>query len=255
MKIIIDTLAQKIIQEDQNGRQFLDLYSRDGFELLSYLWLKTGWNQKYTYTFTWLGRPVIQLPEDLLRLQEVIYQVKPDVILETGVAHGGSLIYSASLLKCLGKGRVIGVDIDIRPHNRKALEAHELYPLITLVEGDSVDPAIVRQVKSMIQPEERVLLILDSGHTKAHVKGELEAYHDLISPGSYIVVTDGIMQELADVPRGQPEWTWDNPFTAAQEFVREHSEFIMLRQPEWPFNESGLHKNVTHWPQAWLRRK
>jgi cephalosporin hydroxylase len=255
MKIIIDTLSQKIIQEDEQGSLCLDLYSRAGFELLSHLWLKVGWNQKYTYTFTWLGRPIIQLPEDLVRLQEVIYQVKPDVILETGVAHGGSLIYYASLLKCLGKGRVIGIDIEIRPHNRKAIEAHALYPLITLVEGNSIDPQIVRQVESLIKPGETVLLILDSCHTKAHVKGELAAYHGLITPGSYIVVTDGFMKELADAPRGHPEWAWDNPFSAAQEFVAEHPEFIMMAQPAWPFNESDLNKNVTHWPMAWLLRK
>ena len=109
----------------------------EAFALLSRLWLRAGWDTKYVYSFSWLGRPMIQLPEDMLRMQEVIYQVKPDVIIETGVAHGGSLVFHASLCHAMGRGRVIGVDIEIRPHNREAIEAHELFDLITLIEGDS----------------------------------------------------------------------------------------------------------------------
>jgi cephalosporin hydroxylase len=255
MRIIIDTEAQTISQENAAGSHSQNLYSRAAFEMLSQLWLKVGWNQKYTYTFSWFGRPIIQLPDDMVRLQEVIYRLKPDVILETGIAHGGSLIYSASLCKAMGKGRVIGVDIEIRPHNRQAIEAHELFPLITLVEGNSIDPQVVQQVKSLISADETVLLILDSCHTRDHVKGELEAFHDVVSPGFYIVVADGFMKELADVPRGNPDWIWDNPLTAAQEFLENHSEFVLESKPSWPFNESDLTKNVTHCPLAWLLRK
>ncbi len=253
MKMTIDTDARQLTVQDGDTERSFDLYSKAAFELISRQWLKVGWNQKYTYTFTWLGRPIIQNPEDMVRIQEAIYRVQPDVIVETGVAHGGSLIFYASLFKAMEKGRVIGVDIEIRPHNRKAIEAHELFPYISLIEGDATARETVAQVKSLIQSGETVLLVLDSCHTKAHVLGELEAYHHLVTPGSYIVATDGLMQDLYDVPRGKPEWQWDNPAAAAAEFVARHPEFV-LEQPEWPFNESELSANVTHWPGAWLRR-
>lgn len=253
MRLTIDTDARTLLIEDGKEHHELPLYTRQAFELLSYQWLKVGWNQKYPYTFSWLGRPIIQIPEDMVRTQEVIYRVRPDVIVETGVAHGGSLIFYASLCKVMGQGRVIGVDIEIRPHNRRAIEAHELFPLITLFEGSSIDEQIVARVKEVIQPGERVMVILDSNHTKAHVRAELEAYHDLVSPGSYIVATDGSMAFLYDVPRGKPEWAWDHPMAAAAEFAEEHPEFV-IEQPAWPFNESELAMNLTHWPGAWLRR-
>lgn len=254
MRLIIDTKTRQLIQENNGESVSIDLYSRVAFELISHQCLKLGWNQKYTYTFSWMGRPVIQLPEDMIRIQEVIYKIKPEVILETGIAHGGSLVYYASLCKAMGTGRVIGVDIEIRPHNRKALEAHELSPLISLIEGSSVAPGIVRQVKSLVKEGESALVILDSCHSKQHVLHELEAYHDLVKAGSYMVVTDGIMADLYDVPRGNPVWAWDNPVAAAKEFLQKHPDFI-LEQPAWPFNESELCRNITHWPEAWLRRK
>jgi cephalosporin hydroxylase len=201
-----------------------------------------------------MGQPIIQLPEDMVRIQEVIYRIKPDVIIETGIAHGGSLIFYASLCKVLGKGRVIGIDIEIRPHNRKAIESHELFPLITLIEGSSTTNDTVKKVKELVTPGEIIFVILDSCHTKQHVLDELEFYHDLITPGSYIVATDGIMKDLYDVPRGKPEWAQDNPVAAVAEFVSKHPEFV-VEQPAWPFNESELTENVTHWPKAYLKRK
>lgn len=253
MRLIIDTDKKVLICEYSGQSNVIDLYSKEAFELISHQWLKVGWDQKYPYTFTWLGRPIIQLPEDIIRVQEVIYHVKPDVIIETGIAHGGSLIYYASLCKIMGKGRVIGVDIEIRPYNRKAVESHELSSYITLIEGNSINEKIVAQVKSLVKTGEKVFVILDSNHTKQHVLNELEAYHDLVTPGSYIVATDGIMRELHDVPSGNSGWIYDNPSTAALEFAQKHPEFI-IEQPAWPFNESELTENVTHWPQAWLRR-
>ncbi|RMG13736.1 MAG: hydroxylase [Planctomycetota bacterium] len=253
MRLIVDTEAQSLEIEDGGERRRVPLYSREGFEAISRLWLKVGWNQKYVYTFSWMGRPSIQLPEDMIRIQEVIYRVKPDVILECGVAHGGGVIFYASLCKAMGRGRVLGVDIEIRPHNRAAIEAHELFPFITLFEGSSTDPEVVARVKEAIQPGERVLVVLDSNHTKAHVLAELEAYADLVAPGSYIVATDGSMEDLWDVPRGDPSWKDDNPAAAAREFAAAHPEFV-LEQPEWPFNESELRENITHWPSAYLRR-
>ncbi len=254
MKLTIDTQERTlVVQRDGTESQSLDLYSREAFEVLSAQWLKVGWNQKYPYTFSWLGRPIIQLPEDMIRTQEVIYRVKPDVIVETGIAHGGSLIFYASLCKAIGKGRVVGVDIEIRKHNRSAIEAHELFPYITLIEGSSTDKAIVEEVTRHLQPGETVLVILDSCHTKQHVRAELDAYHGLVSPGSYIVATDGSMKDLHDVPRGNAEWEWDHPTAAAAEFAASHPEFT-IEQPAWPFNESDLAENITHWPGAWLRR-
>lgn len=253
MRVILDTDNCKLTEEEGGETRHYDLYTREAFECLSRHWVRVGWNQKYQYTFSWMGRPIIQLPEDMVRVQEAIYCIRPDVIVETGVAHGGSLIYYASLCKAIGKGRVIGVDIEIRPHNRTALEAHELFPFITLLEGSSTDPRSVERVREWIRPGESVMVLLDSNHTRSHVLAELTVYGDLVTPGSYLIATDGIMKDLHDVPRGNPDWEWDNPQEAVREFLRSHPEFI-LAPPIWPFNESSLSENVTHWPGAWLRR-
>lgn len=253
MKLNIDTDNKTLTVINGEHQEHLPLHSKEAFELISMQWIKVGWSQKYQYTFSWMGRPIIQLPEDMVRTQEVIYFVKPDVIIETGVAHGGSLIYYASLCKAMDRGRIIGVDIEIRPHNRSAVEIHELSPLITLIEGSSTDVDIVKQVKSLVKPGETVMVILDSNHSKQHVTDELEAYYDLVSVGSYIVATDGLMKDLFDVPRGEKDWAWDHPTAAAQEFAESHPEFV-IEQPEWPFNESALTENITHWPGSWLKR-
>jgi cephalosporin hydroxylase len=253
MKLILDTSAATLTVEDAGQSRVLKLYSEEAFEVISRQWLRVGWNQKYPYTFSWLGRPVIQLPEDMIRIQEVIYHLKPDLIIETGVAHGGGLIFYSSLCKMIGKGRVVGIDIEIRPHNRAAIEAHELRDYITLIEGDSTAAGTVEQVKPLVKSSEQVLVILDSNHSYAHVQKELEAYADMVTQGSYIVVTDGIMSDLADVPRGEAGWSTDNPTEAARDFVRKRPEFV-IEQPTWPFNESDLKQNITHWPAAWLKR-
>ena len=249
MKIEIDTEAGVMMVDGESRR----LYDDASFRALSALWVKVGWNQKYPYTFSWLGRPIIQLPEDMIRYQEVVARLKPDVIVETGVAHGGSAIFSASLCRLLGKGRVVAIDIEIRPHNRRAIEAHPLIDLITLIEGSSTAPATIDAVKAQIRPGETALVVLDSNHSYAHVRDELEAYAPLVTPGSYIVATDGVMRDLTDVPRGAAGWERDNPAQAALDFAAKHPEFV-VEQPAWPFNESTLTDNVTHWPDAWLRR-
>lgn len=254
MRIIIDTDMKTLTKEVGEEKNIIPLYSKGSFELISDQWLKVGWNEKYVYTFTWMGRPIIQLPEDIIRIQEAIYNIKPDVIIETGIAHGGSLILYASLCKAMNNGRVIGVDIEIRPHNRKAIESHELFSYITLIEGSSIDPVIINDVKKQIKPGEKVLVILDSNHTKQHVSGELEAYYDIVTKGSYIIASDGSMKDFSDVPRGKVEWVYDNPYEAAREFAEKHPEFT-IEQPKWPFNESKLNKNITHWPGAWLKKE
>ena len=226
----------------------------EAFRIISEIWLRAGWDNKHVYTFTWLGRPIIQLPEDMFRLQEVIHSVRPDVIVETGVAHGGSLVFYASLCKAMGHGRVIGVDVEIRPHNRAAIEAHTLSSLITLIEGSSIDPSVVESVRSQIAPGERVMVLLDSCHTKDHVMAELETYSGLVSPGSYIVAMDGIMETVVGGPRTQPDWSWNNPRQAVLEFVRAHPEFT-IDEPEFAFNESNISERVTYWPSAFIKRR
>lgn len=255
MKLTIDTDAGSLTVGDGDADSVLDLYSREAFEFISDAWLVVSWSQRYSYTFSWLGRPIIQLPQDMVRTQEVIHRVAPDVIVETGVAHGGSLIYYASLLKAMGKadGRVIGVDIEIRHHNRDAIEAHPLFDHITLIEASATSDEAVAEVKRHINAGDTVMVLLDSDHSKGHVAAELECYHEMVSAGSYIVATDGIMKQLAGVPGGQPSWEWDNPTDAAVEFAERHPDFV-IEQPPWPFNASELSKDITHWPQAWLRR-
>ncbi len=254
MKLEIDTETKTLKYEAKEGKkEIIDLYSKESFELISRYWVKVGWDQKYVYTFSWFGRPIIQLPEDIIRMQEVIYRLKPDVIIETGVAHGGSLIFYASLCKAIGKGHIVGIDIDIRQHNRVEIEQHELFSYITLLEGSSTSREIVSEVDKIVKDTDTVLVILDSNHSKQHVLDELEAYNHLVTKGSYIVATDGVMYDLHDVPRGESEWAWDNPASAAIEFLETNGDFV-IETPEWTFNESKLDENITHWPNAWLKR-
>lgn len=254
MKLTFDTDAKQVTVDHGGKTQTLELYSAEAFDHLAKLWTTTGWGLRYSYGFTWLGRPLIQLPEDIVRIQEVIWSVKPDVIIETGVAHGGSLIFYASLFKALGKGRVVGVDIEIRPHNRKAIEEHALASSITLIEGSSTDAGIVARVREQIRPGEKVLVILDSNHSKAHVAAELVAYAPFVTQGSYIVATDGVMEDLMDVPGGHPSWNDDNPASAAREFAKAHPEFE-LALPKPPFDDTKVKFTPTYWPSAYLRRR
>lgn len=253
MKLSIDTEAKTLVLDNAGDRREVPLYSREAFAVLSRWWVKIGWDLKYAYGFSWMGRPLIQLPEDVMRIQETIYRVRPDVVIETGVAHGGSLIFYASLFKAMGHGRVVGVDIEIRPHNRKAIEAHELAQAITLIEGSSTDPGVVKRIHDLVKPGERALVILDSNHSKQHVLDELDAYSSLVTEGSYIVATDGLMEDLHDVSRGRPDWRDDNPAAAARDFAAKHPEFV-LEEPPFIFDETMTSQQITHWPNAYLRR-
>ena len=252
-RLLIDLESMVVQLETDAGVTQAPLGSPDGFRIVSDAWLRSGWDTKYVYAFSWLGRPVIQLPEDLIRLQEVIYELRPDLIIETGVAHGGSLVFSASICHALGSGRVLGVDIEIRAHNRAAIEAHPLSSLITLIEGNSIDPTVVQSVRSQVRPGDRVLVLLDSNHARDHVAAELEAYGPLVSVGSYAIVMDGIMEKLVGAPRSQGDWSWNNPRQAVLDFVARHPEFA-LAEPTWPFNEGIVDSRVTYWPDAFVRR-
>lgn len=258
MMIHIDLENGWVSEETPTGEVRHPLGSQQGFALVARAYLRAGWDAKYVYSFQWLGRPIIQLPDDLLRIQEVIFALRPTLIIETGVAHGGSLIFYASLLKAMDiPGRVIGIDIEIRPHNRAAIEAHPLFSYLTLIEGSSIDPEVVAAVRAHLRFDDRVLVVLDSNHSKAHVAAELEYYAPMVTPGSYIIAADGIMGWLGRAPRTQDDWVWNNPKAAAEEFLARHPEFE-LAVPSAVFNESGLSdpvSPVTYWPGAWLRRR
>jgi cephalosporin hydroxylase len=252
-KIIVDMEKGQVVVEAETESMTFGIGTAEAFSVISQAWLRSGWDNKYVYSFTWLGRPIIQLPEDMLRLQEMIYAIKPDVIIETGVAHGGSLIFYASLCKAMNHGRVIGIDIEIRPQNRRAIEQHELFEYITLIEGSSVDPRTIEQVTSQVRAEESVIAFLDSCHTKEHVLAELKAYSPLVTQGSYIVAMDGIMEEVAGAPRTQADWSWNNPKAAALEFVGANPNYL-IEEPTFVFNESNITKRVTYWPSAFIKR-
>lgn len=254
MKISIDTGAHTLDIEDGRERVRLDLFSREAADRLARLWVQVGWVRKISYGFSWLGRPIIQLPDDMLRVQEAIFQVRPDVVVETGIAHGGSLVYYASLLQLIGKGRVIGVDIEIRPPSRAAIETHPMFERITMIEGSSVDLDVVAGVKSLIAPGERVFVILDSNHSRDHVLAELEAYCDLVTPGSYILSQDGVMEEVAGLPRAGPDWDRNNPAAANRAFLENHPEFELAPPPR-PFDETLEAPDLTHHKAGWLRRR
>jgi cephalosporin hydroxylase len=194
-------------------------------------WMLHANRYKYGYQFTWLGRPIIRYPGDIVMQQELIWSVRPDLIIETGVAHGGSIVLSASLLELIGEGEVVAVDIDIRAHNRREIERHPLSRRITLVEGDSTDDGVFRQVKEKAAGKKRVMVYLDSNHTHDHVLRELQLYADLVTEGSYCVVLDTIIESF---PKGNyPDRPWDvgnNPMTAVQEFLGQRNDFEIAKE-------------------------
>ncbi|MBD9418079.1 cephalosporin hydroxylase family protein [Achromobacter sp. ACM04] len=209
-------------------------------------WLQTANGQKYSYHFDWLGLPIIQYPQDIVAMQELIWAVKPDLIIETGIARGGSLVFSASMLALLdmadaietgttidprkSKRKVLGVDIDIRDHNRTAIEAHPMATRIQMIQGSSIAPETVAQVLAAAAGYERILVCLDSNHTHEHVLAELEAYAPLTSPGSYCVVFDTVIEDLpASMFPDRPWGPGNNPKTAVWEYLKSHAEFEIDR--------------------------
>lgn len=220
---------------------------------------------RYSYNFFWMGRPIIQYPQDIAAMQEVVWQVRPDVIIETGIAHGGSLILSASLLALLDlcdateagemldpakpRRRVVGVDIDIRAHNRAAIEAHPLSNRITMIQGSSIDAGIVAQVRAVVGEAKRVLVCLDSNHTHAHVLAELQAYAPMVSPGSYCLVFDTVVEDLpAELSFDRPWGPGNNPKTAVQEWLAGQQDFETDRSWDAKLIVSAA-------PDGFLRRK
>ena len=184
--------------------------------------------KKYSYNFSWMGRPIIALPQDMIAMQELIWEVKPDLIIETGVAHGGSIVYYASLLELIGgEGLVVGIDIDIRKHNRDLIEAHPMMKRIKLLEGSSIGNEIVSQVKEIASNKKKVMVCLDSNHTHEHVYNELKLYAPLTTVGSYCIVFDTVVEDMPiDWNWGNRPWgVGNNPKTAVMDFLRENNSF------------------------------
>ena len=181
---------------------------------------------QYSYNFSWMGRPIIQYPQDMIAMQEIIWEVKPDLIIETGIAHGGSLIYYASLLELIGKGKILGVDIDIRSHNKAEIEKHPMFKRIEMIQGSSIDLATVAKVAEIAKGNGTILVTLDSNHTHEHVLQELELYSPFVTKGSYLVAFDTIVEDLPnDYMPGRPWRQGNNPKTAVWEFLKSHPEF------------------------------
>lgn len=199
------------------------------FRRLSREWFDASCRHRYSYHFTWLGLPVIQYPQDIVALQEIIWRTRPELVVETGIARGGSLVFHASMLELLGgPGRVVGVDIDIRAHNRAAIESHPLARRIALIEGSSVDPAVAQQVRELARGLRSVLVVLDSNHTHEHVARELELYSPLVRSGGYLVVLDTVVEDLpAELFPGRPWGPGNNPRTAVQSFLAGNERFVV----------------------------
>ena len=246
MKNYIAKAGSKLTLDSGGELTTIDLYSLEGLDFLSNLWLKVATEYKVMYEPTWLGRPIIQFPNDVLAIQELLWKLQPDVVIETGVAHGGSLVLSASILQMIGKGKVIGIDVEIRQHNREAIEAHPLKQRIELIEGSSIDEATIATVRQSVGDAKVVVVFLDSNHSEAHVLRELELYSSLVSPGSYIVAHDGAQGWVWEIPRGKPGWKVDNPLGAIHKFLATHPEFTIDPGP--------TRFGITCSPDGWLKK-
>ena len=197
-------------------------------------WIRDVSKYKYSYNFTWLGRPIIQFPQDIIAMQEIIWKVKPDLIIETGIAHGGSLIFYSSMLELIGgDGVVLGIDIDIREHNRVEIEKHSMYKRITMIQGSSVDKNVLKDVYKFAKNKNCVLVVLDSNHTHEHVLKELELYSQLVTKGSYLVVFDTIIEDMpGDFFPDRPWGKGNNPKTAVREFLKINDRFEIDKEIE-----------------------
>lgn len=255
-----------IAQFKQERKESLDAFRKDAaFETLSQDWLRESMQRRYVYNFDWMGRPIIQYPQDMAAMQEIVWQTRPDLIIETGIAHGGSLILSASLLAMLDyadaaqagemldpanpRRRVVGIDIDIRDHNRAAIESHPMARRISMIEGSSIAAQTVQRVKDAVGDAQRVMVCLDSMHTHDHVMAELNAYAPLVSKGCYCIVFDSFVE---DMPQGffadRPWDVGDNPKTALHSWLKTNPDFEIDR-------DMATKLQVTVAPDGFLRRK
>jgi len=240
----ISSFQREVAQSIREAREDTE------FLRLSREWFEKSVTRKYPYNFTWMGVPIIQYPQDIIAMQELIFDIRPDLIVETGIAHGGSLIFYASMLELYcGRGRVIGVDIDIRAHNRERLEKHPMFSRISLIQGSSTEQETVDAVFEMANGYENPLVVLDSMHTHEHVLAELRAYSPLVKKDGYIVVFDTIIEDMPGSFYSDRPWSvGNNPKTAVHAFVRENDAFVIENTIE-----SKL--LLTTCPDGFLRRK
>ena len=215
---------------EKRNMKFMNKMKKDKlFKKLTNSWIAESFKNEYSYHFKWLGVPIIQYPQDIIAYQEIICKVKPDLIIEIGIARGGSLIFSASMLQLIGKGSVVGVDIDIRKENKAIILKHPLYKRIKMIEGSSIDKTVISKVNKIAKNKKNILVILDSNHTHEHVLAELNAYSKLVKKGSYVIVFD---TRIADIPdkysKKLMNGNWDkknNPKTAVHQFIKENKRF------------------------------
>jgi len=218
--------------EERNRTTIAQMHGDVALESLTRDWFVASVKHGYAHHFTWLGRPIIQYPQDIIAMQEIIWRTRPDLIVETGVAHGGSLVFYASMLELLGgDGLVVGVDVEIRSHNRAAIETHPMSKRIGLIEGSSTDEAVLRQVRERARGRQRVLVTLDSSHTHEHVRQELQVYSPLIKKDGYLVVFDTVIEEMPDGSIQDRPWGRGNsPGTAVQAFLSSNDRFVVDRE-------------------------
>lgn len=235
----ISNLQKHILREKDKNVDQLKKASRE--------WLVAHWENKLSYEINWLGMPIIQTAEDMIIMQEIIFDVKPDFILEMGIAHGGSLIYYASLLKMLGRGRVIGIDIDIREHNKNLLEKHPMIDRIELIQASSVSKNTYNIIRRKIPQKAKVIVILDSNHEREHVLKEMELYSSLVSKNSYLVVCDTITSQFVGLRHSKKDFTTNNPMEAVNIFMKKYpKKFVIDNAREKLY--------ITYFPKGFLKR-
>ena len=239
--------SSKIILKNKDEEFEVNLYSKEGIEMLSNLWIKGAAEFKLMYELTWMGRPIIQFGTDMIMLQELIWKIKPEIFIETGIAHGGSLIYTASLFELIGNnGQVIGIDVEIRAHNRVAIEAHSMYKRIKMIEGSSISESTINDLEKLLDNGKITMVMLDSNHSRDHVLSELRLYSKYVSVGSYLIVQDGAQEWVSDIPRGKPEWKQDNPLVAIDIFLKENDDFVI--------DETYTRLGITQSPNGYLKK-
>ena len=218
---------------DERRREAAAMSEDPELKHLAREWFDRSFQYRYSYNFTWLGRPIIQYPEDIVAVQELLWRVRPDLVVETGVAHGGSLMLSASILELLGHGSVIGIDVDIRRHNRTAIEEHPMSKRIQLIEGSSTDDKVLAEVFQRAANLKRIVVFLDSNHTHEHVIRELDLYSPLVRQGSYLVVFDTVIEKMPNTASSNRPWArGDNPMTAVKEFLGRNQRFEVDKELE-----------------------
>ena len=220
--------------ETEKSENIQKLGRDNDLSILSKAWIAGVSKHKYSYNFSWMGRPIIQFPQDIIAMQEIVWQVKPELVIETGIAHGGSLVFYASMLELLGGDRyVLGIDVDIREHNRIAIEQHAMFKRIKMIQGSSLDAGVVREVYDFAKGKRRVMVALDSNHTHEHVLKELEFYSPLVTKGSYLVVFDTIIEDMPE--DSFPDRPWgkgNNPKTAVRKFLETNHRFVVDKEIE-----------------------